>query len=72
LTGGGLVVGQTVCWLILPARPIPSLDEVFVLAVLGAIATVTAVAVLWRRWPRWVQVVAGVIILGWVQAALRS
>lgn len=72
LTGAGLVVGQTVCWLILPARPIPSLDEVFVLAVLGAIATVTAVAALWRRWPRWVQVVAGVIILGWVQAALRS
>lgn len=67
-----LVGGLSVRWLFLPASPPPGADAVFPIAVVVAMATVIAVAVLWPRWPRWGKAIAVLLILGWVQAALRA
>jgi hypothetical protein len=40
--------------------------------VLALVAAVGSVGQLWVRWPRWGKVVCGLVLLGWLQAALRA
>lgn len=68
----GYAIGLGVIWLFVPATSLPRLESVFPLIAVGAVALVGAVAMLWRGWPRWGKVAAIVVLLGWVQAALRG
>lgn len=58
--------------LLLTGTPEPDLAAVFPLALLCALMSVTSIAVLWPRWPRAGKIVAVVLMLGWMQAALRG
>lgn len=72
VTAAGLAVGLALRWLLVPASPAIDLDAVFPLVVLALVATMGSVGQLWVRWPRWGKVVCGLVVLGWLQAALRA
>jgi hypothetical protein len=40
--------------------------------VLGLVAVAGSVGQLWSRWPRWGKLLCGLVLLGWLQAALRA
>lgn len=67
-----IATGLTLRWLLVPAAPEPSLTGVFPIAALLAMASVAAVASLWPRWPRWGRALAVILIVGWLQAAVRA
>lgn len=67
-----LAAGLSLRWLLLPASPLPDAEAVFPIAVLVLLGVVTGVAALWRIWPRWGRVIAVLLIVGWLQAALRA
>lgn len=68
----GLGLGLVVRRLLLLDTPDPGLASVFPLAVLGVLVGVTSVTVWWPRWPRWGKALATVLLLGWLQAAIRG
>jgi hypothetical protein len=72
VTAAGLAVGLALRWLLIPGSPALDLDAVFPLVVLALVATVGSVGQLWSRWPRWGKVLCGLVLLGWLQAALRA
>ncbi len=67
-----LIAGLSLRWLLLPASPLPDAEAIFPIAVLVALAVITSVAALWRIWPRWGRALAVLMIVGWLQAALRA
>lgn len=67
-----IAAGLTLRWLLMPKTPSPALSGVFPVTVLLALASVAAIASLWPRWPRWGRVLALVLIVGWLQAAVRA
>lgn len=69
---GALATGLSLRWLLMPATSRPGLTGVFPLVAVLAIASVTAVAALWPRWPRWGRALAVVLVVGWLQAAVRA
>lgn len=72
VTAAGLAAGLALRWLLVPASPALDLDAVFPLVVLALVATVGSVGQLWRRWPLWGKAICVVVLLGWLQAALRA
>ena len=72
VTAAGLAVGLALRWLLVPASPALDLDAVFPLVVLALVATVGSVGQLWPKWPLWGKVLCGIVLLGWLQAALRA
>lgn len=69
---GGIAVGLTLRWLLMPMSPSPALSGVFPVTVLLAMASVAAVASLWPRWRWWGKALAVVLAVGWLQAAVRA
>ena len=67
-----LAVGLSLRWLLVPASPAPGDAGVMPMVVVLAMAGAAATGVLWRRWPRWGKVVAVILVLGWLQAAVRA
>lgn len=65
-------IGLATRHLLVRDTPAPDVVAILPLAVLGLLATVVSVASYWRSWPRWGKAVAAVIILGWLQAAVRG
>lgn len=63
------LVGRT---LLLTSAAEPDLSAVFPLVVVGALVITVSIGVLWSRWPRVGKLVALVLMLGWVQAAIRE
>jgi hypothetical protein len=72
VTSAGLAVGLALRWLLLPGSAPIDLDAVFPLVVLGLVAVAGSVGQLWSRWPRWGKLLCGLVLLGWLQAALRA
>lgn len=72
VTAAGLAIGLALRWLLVPASPPLDLEAVFPLVVLALVAVVGSVGLLWRRWPLWGKVLCGLVLLGWLQAALRA
>jgi hypothetical protein len=72
VTAAGLAVGLALRWLFVPGSSSLDLGAVFPLVVLALIATVGSIGQLWSRWPRWGKVLCLVVLVGWVQAALRA
>lgn len=72
VTAAGLALGLALRWLLLPGSPPIDLGAVFPLVVLVLVAAVGSVGQLWPRWPRWGKVLCIVVLLGWLQAALRT
>jgi hypothetical protein len=72
VTAAGLAVGLALRWLLLPGSAPIDLDAVFPLAVLGLVASAGSVGQLWPRWPRWGKLLCCLVLLGWLQAALRA
>lgn len=58
--------------LLVPGASEPDLAAVMPLVVLTALVLVISIAGLWHRWPRWGKAVAVVLVLGWLQAAVRA
>lgn len=68
----GCAAGLAARWLLVPASPAPDVSAVMPLVAVGLVAVATSVALLWPRWPRWGKVVALLVLLGWLQAAIRA
>ena len=49
----------------------PDLAAVFPLVVVSVLVIVASVAALWPRWPRWGKVLTLILLVGWMQAAVR-
>jgi 4-amino-4-deoxy-L-arabinose transferase-like glycosyltransferase len=67
-----LVIGLAGRTLLVQGAPEPGLPAVMPLAVLTVLVLVVSIAGLWHRWPRWGKAVALVLLLGWLQAAVRA
>ena len=63
------MIGST---LLLAGAGEPELPTVFPVVVVGLLVVVTSVGVLWSRWHRVGKIVAVLLMLGWVQAAIRG
>jgi hypothetical protein len=63
------LVGST---LLLPGAGEPDLPAVFPVVVIGLLVVVASVGVLWSRWHRVGRIIAVLLMLGWVQAAIRG
>lgn len=72
VTAAGIATGLALRWLLLPDSAAIDLDAVFPLVVIGLVAVVGSVGQLWPRWPRWGKLLCILVILGWLQAALRA
>ena len=72
VTAAGLALGLALRWLLVPQSPPLDLDAVFPLVVLALVASVGSVGMLWRQWPRWGKLICGLVLLGWLQAAMRA
>lgn len=68
----GLGLGLVARRLLLLDTPEPGLAAVFPLAVLGVLVGLTSVIVWWPRWPRWGKGLATILLVGWLQAAIRG
>lgn len=58
--------------LLVRGTPTPDLAAILPLAVLGLLVAMVSLASEWRHWPRWGKAVAAIILLGWLQAAVRG
>ena len=67
-----ITIGLATRHLLVRDTPAPDVTAILPLAVLGLLATVVSVASFWRSWPRWGKAIAVVIMLGWLQAAVRG
>lgn len=67
-----MALGLATRHLLVRDTPWPDAVAILPLAVLGMLATVVSVASYWRSWPRWAQGIAIVIMVGWLQAAVRG
>jgi hypothetical protein len=68
----GIAIGLALRWLFVPASPMLDVVAMMPLVVVMVIATAASVGILWPRWPRWGKLLAAIIVLGWLQAAIRS
>jgi hypothetical protein len=66
--GCGLVIRQ----LFMPKATEPGLVAIFPLIAISVVVLTVSVAVLWRHWHRWAKFAAILIIMGWLQAAIRA
>lgn len=64
-------VGLTVRTLFIAETPEPDLAAVFPLVLVSTVVIVTSIAIFWPRWNRWGRLAAGVLLAGWLQAAIR-
>lgn len=67
-----VALGLATRHLLVQGTPLPDAVAILPLAVLGLLAAVVSVASYWRSWPRWAQGIAIVIMVGWLQAAVRG
>ncbi len=65
-------VGLVVLTLLIAETPPPDLVAVLPLVVVAVVVIITATAALWPKWHRLVKVAAVLLVLGWLQAALRA
>jgi hypothetical protein len=70
--GIAITVGLATRHLLVRDTPAPDQVAILPLAVLGLLATVVSISGFWRSWPRWAKVLTSVILLGWLQAAVRG
>lgn len=68
----GLALGLACRWLLVPASPAPDVVAMLPLVVVAVVAVFTSAALLWRGWPRWGRGLALLLLVGWLQAAMRS
>jgi hypothetical protein len=67
-----LAIGLAGRTLLVQGAPEPDLPAVMPLVVLTVLVLAISLAGLWRYWPRWGKVVAVLLVLGWLQAAVRA
>jgi hypothetical protein len=67
-----LAIGLAGRTLLVQAASEPDLPAVMPLVVLTALVLVISIIGLWRHWPQWGKGVAVVLVLGWLQAAVRA
>lgn len=67
-----LAIGLAGRTLLVQGAPEPDLGAVMPLVALTSIILVVSLAALWSRMPSWGKVVTGVILVGWLQAAVRG
>jgi hypothetical protein len=72
LLAAALSIGLAGRTLLVRDAPEPDLAAVMPLVALTALILVISVAGLWSRLPRWGQAVTVVLVLGWLQAAVRG
>lgn len=72
ILAASLALGLASRRLLVRGTPDPALEAVMPLVVLGTLATVVSLAAFWPRWPRWAKALALVLLLGWLQAAVRG
>jgi hypothetical protein len=65
-------VGLAVRTLIIAETPPPDLVAILPLVVVSVLIIVTSLAAWWPRWHRWGKAAVVVLLLGWLQAALRA
>ena len=68
----GLAAGLAGRTLLVEGAPVPALTAVMPLVTLTTLLLAISVAGLWPGWPRWGKVLAAVLVIGWLQAAIRS
>jgi hypothetical protein len=68
----GIATGLALRWLFVPTSPALDVVAMMPLVVVGVIVCAASVGILWPRWPGWGKLLAAVIVLGWLQAAIRS
>ena len=72
LLAAALAIGLAGRTLLVHDAPEPDLAAVMPLVALTALILVVSIAGLWPRLPRWGQAVTVVLVLGWLQAAVRG
>jgi hypothetical protein len=72
VTAAGFALGLALRWLLVPASPRPDLVAMLPLVALALIATAGSVGMLWKQWPRWGKLLCLLLLLGWLQAAVRA
>lgn len=72
LLAAALAIGLAARTLLVVGAPEPDLAAIMPLVALTAVILVISVAVLWPKLPRWGRAVAAVLIVGWLQAAVRA
>lgn len=65
-------IGLATRHLLVRDTPAPEIVAMLPLAVLGLLAAIVSIASFWRSWPRWGKAIAVVIVVGWLQAAVRG
>lgn len=68
----GLAAGLAGRTLLVEGAPLPALSAVMPLVTLTALLLAISIVGLWPTWPRWGKALAVVLVLGWLQAAIRS
>jgi hypothetical protein len=72
LLTAALALGLAARTLLVDGAPEPELAAIMPLVVLTTLVLVISVAALWPRLPRWGRGVAALLIVGWLQAAVRG
>jgi hypothetical protein len=72
LLAAALVIGLAARTLLVVGAPEPDLAAIMPLVALTAVILVISVAVLWPKLPRWGRALAALLIIGWLQAAVRA
>lgn len=67
-----LIAAQIVRHLLVEGVPDPGTEAVLPLVVIAVMYAAVSIAALWRRWPRWGRALALVLVIGWLQAAIRG
>jgi len=67
-----IAIGLATRHLLVQGTPAPDQVAMLPLAVLGVLAIVVSVVSGWRTWPRWAKGLTAVILIGWLQAAVRG
>jgi hypothetical protein len=67
-----LVTGLAGRTLLVQGSSEPDLPAVMPLVVLTIVLLAISITALWRLWPRWGKALAIVLVLGWLQAAVRA
>jgi hypothetical protein len=72
LLTAGLVIGLGGQTLLVRGTWEPDLAAVMPIVALCTVVLVVSIAALWPRWPAWARIGCVVMVLGWLQASLRS
>ena len=72
LLAASLAIGLAGRTLLVREAPDPDLTAVMPIVVLTVMVLAISIVGLWPRWPRWGKSVAVVLLLGWLQAAIRT